>query len=652
MAADTAASAVLAIDVDPETFAARERLTVSLNRIVNRMAWRDDLLLECVWNPRPVRGQPDAPAWFVPADAKITINAVVALDGADPADVDPLTPAGRATHPEIIGLMSHEAAHAAFTAWPAGFGGGLPPAVAKAAVLLEEPRIEYRQRSRRPMDQPFLRAQSVMLDLRPFRLGHGTVEDRWAAATAALLTLGRVDAGVLDIDDVAPIRAVLLDLLGADDLRGLRGLWQEALDLDDGDTAALVDVATRWVDLVGAPPTPPPLGCLMAMDGSVGSQPPTEDDGWDDPDDSSHGSGDAAGSDSDAQPDGDGGGSDTAEGSDALAAALAAVRESAHAGAVEDIDTGPNAAPDPAVLQAKAQQAADDVKQQNAKKSAKGVFDSEKHKRSDITLGTPRLPTSDERRLARQMGEALRKAQFRDRTVTTVAAATPPGRLSGRDAMLGSAQRSRGGMVTAKPFKATVRRRVPEPPVRLGIMVDGSGSMAWATDIMATIAWAGAHAVTYAHGQSATVVFGGSVVALARPGMPPSHVTPFAADGGWENFSLGFAALDGALNLTRGSGVRLLVVVSDGHFVQAGQPQAAREAVARMRRGGGHVLWVPGTAVVPPGAVPVDVDLTPGRPGRALGSAERAAFDAQDRERRMAAIPVAITAALTTALGR
>lgn len=244
-------------EVDEKTAEARVRLTTALNLMVNKMAWRDDLLLECIWNPLPLAGQPDAPAWFTPADMKVTINAVVGLDGADPSDVNLLSASGRRAHPEIVGLLAHEAGHAQHTHWAEGFGVGRSQTIVKAAVLLEEPRIECRQRMRRPMDRPYLRAQSVMLDLRQFRLGESPAQDRWTAATAALLTLGRVDAGVLDSDDVMPVRPILLDLLGEEDLLGLRALWTEALDLDDGDTEALMDLAARWVELVGEPPRRP-----------------------------------------------------------------------------------------------------------------------------------------------------------------------------------------------------------------------------------------------------------------------------------------------------------------------------------------------------------------------------------------------------------
>jgi hypothetical protein len=630
--------------VSPATVAARDLLVAALNRMVNAMAGRDDLLLECVWNAHPIAGQPDAPAWFVPADLTVTLNAHIGLQGADPAAVDPLTAAGRRGNPVLVGLLAHESGHAHSTRWPDDVGAGLPAAVTRAVSLLEEPRIEYRQVTRRPQDRPFLRAcASTLLDLDAFATGGSRVADRWAAATAAALVLGRVDAGVLDPDDVDAVVPVLRHLLGEDDLRALTGLWRAALDLPDGDVEGLIDLATRWVAVVGEPPSEaemPRLGCHLP----AGPGPAGEDAAAPDPADA-----DPAGADPAADPAAAGGAS---SGRDPLVAALDAALSAAHDGAREELEAELSSGPDPAAEAARAQADEDDEAQRRARDTARAVFgDVVSRGAAAVTLGAPRPPTEDERVLARAMGEALRRARFRDRSIVTRTSAAPPGRLNGREAMLGMAQRSRGALVTARPFRSTVRRRVPEPPVTLGIAIDVSGSMRWAEDIMATVAWAGAHAVTSVHGRSASVVFGSGVAPLAHPGCPPTRVTPFCADASWENFSGAFDALDGALNLTRGVGVRLLVVVSDGHFVAAGQPQAAQDAVTRMRRGGGHVLWIPGDAVVPDGATAVEIDLVPAPvPGELTRPAEVEAFHRRDAARRMARIPEAITTALTAAL--
>lgn len=636
------------LDVEADLQEDRDRLSIRLNAIINRLAARDDLLLSCVWNPKPIKGQPDAPAWFTPETAQVTINAAVALGETHPAEVNPLTPEGRRAHPEVIGLCAHEASHAHSTVWGKEFGKGLPPGVVKAAVLLEEPRIEYRQVQRRPQDRPYLRAQSVLLDLNQFKPGQ--VSDRWRAASAAVMVLARVDAGVLEPEDAKAVLPVLKSMIGEDDLHALRALWREAMELEDGDTDSLFDVAARWVDLLGDPPPPeaPTFGCGAPATGASQDAAAEEESEWDDPDDNETGAGSGGSSTSFAgdgddewddpentdSEDGEGtAGEDGGEGPDPLMEALETAVAIAHEDAMEEVaadDPQPVVKPEDSA--AKKRREKDIEAQEAAESKGKHIFHGYGPGGRGGVLGTPRAPRPGERRLARQIGEALRKAQFRERTSTRRRSQLPPGRLNGRDAMLGAAQRSMGAMVTAEPFKSTVRRHVPEPPMRLGIMVDTSGSMSWATDVMASAAWAFSHAATYIHGQTATVAFGDDVVPVTRPGAPPAKVTPFAANGGWEDFKGGFAALDGALNLTMGTGVRLLIVVSDGHLVGPGQPAAAQEAVSRMVRNGGHVLWIDADrayspTVVPEGAIKVAI------PDGDVNS-----------------IPAAITAALTTAL--
>ena len=601
------------MDVEDDLQEDRDRLTVRLNSIINSLAGRDDLLLTCVWNRQTVAGQPKAPAWFTPKTNTVTINATVALGGAAPGGVNPLTPSGRRKHPEIIGLCAHEASHAHSTQWGDTLGQGYPQGVVKAAVALEEPRIEHRQLQRRPQDRPYLRAQSMLLDLAPFQ--PGSMSDRKRGANAALMIMARADAGVLEPEDAMPVVSTVRNLLGTADLRALRSLWREAIGLPDGDVDSLLDVARRWVDVVGEPPAEdePAYGCCAPASGAQPDATPTNDDEWDDPD--SH--------------DEDGTDEFESDGIDPLMTALESAVSTAHDEATAEIDIDvprSDVAPKDVATQ---KQREKDIKAQNSAASrTKRIFHGYSAGNRERVLGTPRTPTPHEQRLARQIGEALRRAQFRERTTVQYRSMLPPGRLDGRDAMLGAAQRSMGSMVTAKPFTTLRRRHVPEPPMRMGIMIDVSGSMTWAEDIMATTAWAFAHAATYVHGQTASVAFGETVTPITRPGTPPSKVTPFAANSGWENFKDGFAAIDGALDLTTGRGVRLLIVVSDGHYGGAGQSAAAAESVARLARNGGYALWIDTSnrAIVPEGALPVVVggDVT--------------------------TIPAAITAALTAAL--
>lgn len=620
------------VDADPDEFVDdpesrqqqdRDSLAVRLNALVTPLSARDDVLLRCVWEKKP--DHPDAPAWFDPTTAWITVNADYALGDTNPAEVDPLTPAGRMAHPEIVGLCCHEAAHAQCTQWTTEFRTDMDPAVARAATLLEEPRIEGRQIERRPQDRPYLRAQSVMIDLKPL----AQQVSRAKASVIALLVLGRVDAGVLDEDDVSEVAEQVEAILG-EDLLLLRDCWLDALDLRDGDTEGLAAVAQRWVDIVG------PDDDLPSLDGmacTAAGAPST---------DQCPGGGSAAGQ---AEGDEESADQEQSEASSPLADALDHAQQKSAETAqseVEDAETPvPDRRKDQALAKAK-QEASDRKKQQAAQEQSAEVFHGYSETVGGSAISGTRAPTTAERRLATRIGQTLRRARFRDPVRTVTRAKAPPGRMVGRDVMLRDAQRTRGEIVTARPFRHRVVRRVPEPPVTLGVMVDISGSMAWATGIIATCAWAFSHAVHTIQGRSASVAFGDTVLPITHPGAPPRQVTTFQAAGGYEEFCEGFAALDGALNLSTGQGVRVLVVVSDGQFVKHGEMHKSAEAVSRALRNGVIVLWVHlqgGNNRIPQGVTPVPVPVV-----------ETVANGRRERTPDVESIPRAMENALEAAL--
>ncbi len=161
----------------------------------------------------------------------------------------------------------------------------------------------------------------------------------------------------------------------------------------------------------------------------------------------------------------------------------------------------------------------------------------------------------------------MRAASYRERAATQVTSQAPPGRLRLRAALAADAQRAAGLRPTAEPWARTVHRQVPSPPLRVGIAVDISGSMAPFTRPLAWAAWIVAQAAAWSGGTSATVCFGRRVIAVTRPGEVPAQVRQFRAGDRAHQFCGALDALDGALGLSRaGHGARLLVVVSDGRY--------------------------------------------------------------------------------------
>ncbi|RLK58462.1 hypothetical protein [Actinokineospora cianjurensis] len=595
----------------PVETVAQTLLVVRLNRGVNLLAGRDDLIASVKWDA----DADEPPAWFTHARGEVTLNGPVALDGADPAEINPLTPDGRRRHPVLVGLLCHEAGHAHSTHWDEGFGEEVPVVVVRAAVLLEEPRIEHRQLQRRPGDRLFLRAASQRIIL-PGATTASAAATRWQAAQAALLTAGRVDAGVLDTAEVRKVLTLCRKTLGRRDFNRLCAVWREALAVADGDVPGLVDLAARWVEIVGVddPADAPAPACARGVPDGIpaggGDGEPEEDEG--------------AGDDTGDAPSIDPGEQDGGALAEALAGAfrdamtVVAERGSAQATAElrEDEDRAPaeNTSLRDRHTEEREAKEREAKEREAAEEQAELVFHGYSADGATDPRAATRPPTDEERTLARRTGKALRRAQLRERARIVTTSQVPPGRLMGREAMLAAAQRARSAPVTARPFRQVTRRDTPEPPLTVGIAVDISGSMTWATETMASVAWLVAHAVDQVGGSSATVAFGEEVTAITWPGVTPVKVQTFIADDGCEVFTDAMRALDGGLRLTSGDGARLVFVVSDGHFVAPGEKKRAAAMVERLVEHGVVMLWLDlhrdgrlsGT-IVPSGAVPIPV---------------------------------------------
>jgi hypothetical protein len=609
--------------VDTAPTPEQARLVVRLNRGINLLAGRGDLIATVRWQPDPG----DPPAWFTPAEGEVTLNGPVALDGASPAEINPLTPEGRLRHPVIVGLLCHEAGHAAHTQWDSHFADDVDVVVARAAVLLEEIRIEHRQLQRRPGDRLYLRAVSQRIIL-PGTSSPSAAATRWRAAQAALLTAGRADAGVLTAGEARKVAAVCRATFGRKDFDRLRRVWRKVLSVPDGDVDALLGLAARWVEIIGvddpADAPAPPCGHGVLPDTADGPGPQTPSSGGDEQDAPSAESAEDAGGD---------GGDDLedslAEVFQGAMVIVAASGEQEAAAELQQDQQDESPGDDRGHERRRARETAE---QDAAEREAEQVFHGNRRTGAGDPRGATRPPTASERALARRTGKALRRAKFRERGKIILDSAVPPGRLRGREAMLGAAQRGMGMPVTAKPFRRVIRKDTPEPPLTVGIAVDISGSMDWATPILASVAWIVAHAAAEVDGTSATVAFGERVTAITHPGMPPAAVQEFDAPDGYHEFVPAMRALDGALQLTTGQGARLVFVVSDGHYGFAIERQAA-EVVDRFTRHGVRVLWLDlasehDTTIVPPGAIPIriaDIDEVPRQVESALVDALRRA---------------------------
>jgi hypothetical protein len=564
------------------------QLSSALTDQAPAIADRDDLTVTIA----PGAGH-GAPGCFIATLASIELDSATLTDhGIDPATCTPERVSDRDRYAPTWGVLTHECAHARHSTWdfPANASGSGSALAASASMMLEESRIEAAHLTRRPGDRRWLRASATDLILpnmitlqaadQPDEAPEAptapaapeTTESpapapgevvaaepttppsttpaptapmsAWTAAHAAGLLLARVDAGVLDEDEVAAVTDTITPILGTERLATLRDIWRAAHETGDDDAETMIRLGRDW---------------CHALDLDPDGADPTE-------------------------------GIDPADARDLLSPLTAAVITAL--GAVRTNDA-PDETPDPAPARHAAREAETDAREASHR-AASAVFGSRGTARSGgkTAISGTRKPTEGESAAARRLARALREAGSRERIAVTTTSATPPGRLSMRGAMAVDAQRAAGATPTAEPFTRTTRRHVPTPPLRIAIACDVSASMKSAAPAIASTAWILNRATGFVtDAKAATVIFGQHVRPITRPGQVPAEVTEFEANDGTEQVTRAIDALDAALDLTRRDAARLLVIVSDGNFTYD-ELITGQRRIDRLRAAGCAVLWI------------------------------------------------------------
>lgn len=526
----------------------------------------------------PGAGGP-APACFIPNTAEVEVNVDVAFGfGVKPEKIDLTTRVGRYDFPRATGAIMHEAFHARFSRW------SMPQAaddLAKdeyeALMLLEEGRIEYQGLRVMPKARPFLQACALEIVVADAAEQFEGMSNTKAAATLVALVYGRVDAGILRIDDVRELTNMLDDFLGLDRVARLRDLATKAQDHDNHwDATALYPIAREWAALVRE----------IADEKGESGEPGGSEAG----DGSEGGEGGSGGDSGDGEGTGKGMSVVLSEMLDALSDAADAVAVSS----ADVLDAAETAEKYEEIVKEKADQAKE---RKDAKAAAGAVFGGKGSGTLDFGSSHSRLletrtPTANERVAANMIATKLEKAKYRDRDQTEVSSIVPPGRLRARAVVQAAAMRERGVMAQAEAWRRTVRKQTDEPTLSVGVLVDISGSMGYAMEPMAVTAYVLSEAVRRVQGRAAMVYYGNDVFPTLRPGEYLSEVKTYSAPDGTEKFDKAFQAVDGTLNLLYGDGARLLVIVSDGQYT----PDETRKAQRWMRRcaeQGVATVWLP-----------------------------------------------------------
>lgn len=515
-----------------------------IGEVANTWAGRGDL---AVYGGADA-GMGEAIACFITDTAEIEINLPKAF--------------GKATTPEMVGdlrerdvqydwaepvgVIYHEALHARFTTWNMDeVHKDLDKSQSEAFMLLEESRIEGLGAKLIPSNKLFLRSSALGLSIGDMAEVAEKMSEVWATANLAGLALARVDVGVLEPIDVAPIHDKIEEILGAELLEKLRSVWVRFQVLT---TAQIVEgkaLAKEWVELLRQ-----------------------------------------------ADPEGEQG---SGEGMpQALQDLLEALGEAAGDTAVQvSIDMGDQQ--DAEERKAEAESKAKESKRQSeSQQEAKEVFtrsNGSTGSGSSSRLQEQRNPTGTERAAAVQIAKMLEQAKYRERSMTEIKSHAPQGRLKTRVAIQNAASKSRGVRETQPAWIANKRKHTDDPTLSIGVMVDISGSMSSAMEAMATTAWVMGEAGRRVQAKTAMVYYGSGVFSTLKVGQKLDKVSVYTAPDGTEKFDKAFKALDGELNLTYGEGVRLLVIVSDGHYTSA-ETEKAVEAARLCERSGVAVVWI------------------------------------------------------------
>jgi hypothetical protein len=545
------------------------RVGANIGELVNEWSFRTDLVVRL--GTETVSG---APAAFNPKSAEIEVNTNEAFGKlVIPNDVGDLTKRyDQLEHPVACGAIFHEACHARFSRWSLEQASkDLDKNEFSSLVILEEGRIEAWGAKLDAENKVFLHASAMKIVLGDLDAHLEKLDTTEGAARLSALTLARVDAGILNSYDVERVEEVLETVLTKEVLDKLRSVWLRFQAHEKhSDPAELYDLAKEWVKIISE--RRDETG-ESENDGAEGfSFEPEQGEGGE----------------------GGEGGKELSETAKKILAALQDAIENTEVSAQGDVIEAQLDQEAKEEVEAKnnsAEERAKNKKIANEVFSKFGAGTSDSDEKTNSRLVERRKPTSEERSSAVKVSRLLQRAKYRDRSIQEFNSVIPGGRLRTRAAVQGAALKAKGVQSQVAPWRHTKRKHTETPELKVGLMVDISGSMGAAMNPMATTAWVLSEAVRRIQGKVGMVYFGNDVFATLKPGQHLRDVQVFTASDNTEKFGKAFSALDGEFNLIHGTGARLLVVVSDGYY-KGEERQNARSIVKRATANGVGVLWI------------------------------------------------------------
>lgn len=509
----------------------------SIGDLANRWADRGDILAYV--GPGAGSG---APACFNHTTGELEIDVEKAFGPVEPKSIGPLTDRSvRYEFPRATGLIAHEAFHARFTLYDKrDLVDELTPSEMDALIMLEESRIESHGIVYEPQTRAFLRvAVHELLGMNALE----SLDSVQGASSVVALVGGRVQSGVLSHSEVSGVLDMAKNILGEGLYNDLTSIVRRAqAHYYHRNPADLVQMAKDWVELVRQ---------------VHGSEP------------GSHGS--------------------ERKLIEELEQAMDSLAVKAM-GELMDQETGEDwAETTQAMGESRKEKRSNEAIADEV--FAKGTAHSEPRNTNSQLIET-RPAKQAERVAAVTIAKELEKAKYHDRIEIETNQVAPPGRLNTRSMVQATALKAKGVRATVEPWKRVTRKHTVDPSLTVGVMVDISGSMNDAMEPMATTAWVMSEATRRVQGKTAMVYFGNDVFPTLKPGEHLKEVRVYSAMDGVHHFDKAFRALDGGLNLLDGTGARLLVVVSDGHYNYE-EIERARHWLSRCAQTGVGVLWLP-----------------------------------------------------------
>ena len=528
-----------------------------IGELVNTWAGRSDIVAYV----GPGAGG-ETPACFNPICAEVEVNVEVAFGkGITPEMIGDISKRDTLFDwPRASGAIFHEALHARYSRFSLEAAQKeLSKYEFQAFMSLEESRIEKHGVDNFPANRVFLRSCALEIVLHDVQqqaedhLAHGV---RSIAGLAAL-TCARVDAGSLATEDVEEIKAIVVEHLGQDVYDALRKIWIKFQAHDNHtDPRYLYELVREWEEILsklaketGEQPEagmPADKGILILVDAVMEELKEAIEEA-------------------------------------ASNVAIATGDEVQEQEQKEDWQEVVDLRSKAARQQRDHEQVAHDV----FSKSTTEINSTG----SGSLLKETRSPTPAERAAAVKIAQLLEKAKYRERDETEIQSILPPGRLRTRAVVQQAAYKAQGSMMNSEPWRRTVRKHTDDPTLKVGVMVDISGSMSAAMEPMAATAWAMSEAARRVQGRCAMVYYGSGVFPTLKPGQHLDQVNVYTAPDATEKFDKAFKSLDGSLGLLQSTGARLLVVVSDGVYTET-EVVNAKHWVRECERNGVAVLWL------------------------------------------------------------